>query len=133
MSTNGSRFTSAAHSCWTKDPPIFITLERMNPDEGIYNEHFEAKLCVNCATSVGIHLIADARAAMRPAVVHDSKRMLCSFCGKSRKGVEKLLAGPDTFICNECVGLCNEIIEEDREPNPSLVTRPLRTSDPVLD
>ncbi len=37
----------------------------------------------------------------------------CSFCGKSQKEVRKLIAGPDVFICNECVELCNEIIEEE--------------------
>ncbi len=38
------------------------------------------------------------------------KRMHCSFCGKSQLEVEKLIAGPWTFICNECVGLCDDII-----------------------
>jgi ATP-dependent Clp protease ATP-binding subunit ClpX len=38
----------------------------------------------------------------------------CSFCGKSRKQVEKLINGPGVFICAECVSLCVEIIEEER-------------------
>jgi len=37
----------------------------------------------------------------------------CSFCGKSQKQVRKLIAGPGVYICNECVELCNEIIEEE--------------------
>ena len=37
----------------------------------------------------------------------------CSFCGKSQKQVRKLIAGPGVYICNECVDLCNEIIEEE--------------------
>lgn len=37
----------------------------------------------------------------------------CSFCGKSQDEVKKLIAGPDVFICNECVDLCNEIIAEE--------------------
>ena len=37
----------------------------------------------------------------------------CSFCGKSQKQVRKLIAGPGVYICDECVELCNEIIEED--------------------
>ena len=37
----------------------------------------------------------------------------CSFCGKSRDQVRKLIAGPTVYICDECVGLCNEIISED--------------------
>ncbi len=39
----------------------------------------------------------------------------CSFCGKSQKEVRKLIAGPDVFICDECVDLCNEIIEEEAQ------------------
>ncbi len=37
----------------------------------------------------------------------------CSFCGKSQKQVKKLIAGPGVYICDECIDLCNEIIEED--------------------
>ena len=36
----------------------------------------------------------------------------CSFCGKSQKQVKKLIAGPGVYICDECIDLCNEIIEE---------------------
>ena len=38
----------------------------------------------------------------------------CSFCGKSQDEVEKIIAGPSVYICNECIELCNEIIEEER-------------------
>lgn len=38
--------------------------------------------------------------------------MICSFCGKNKDEVQKLIAGPSVFICNECIGLCNNIIEE---------------------
>ena len=37
----------------------------------------------------------------------------CSFCGKSQKQVKKLIAGPAVYICDECIDLCNEIIEEE--------------------
>ena len=37
----------------------------------------------------------------------------CSFCGKSQKSVKKLIAGPGVYICDECIDLCNEIIEEE--------------------
>jgi ATP-dependent Clp protease ATP-binding subunit ClpX len=41
----------------------------------------------------------------------------CSFCGKSQKQVKKLIAGPGVYICDECIDLCNDIIEEDlQEP-----------------
>src|SRR3972149_450322 len=39
----------------------------------------------------------------------------CSFCGKSRDEVRKLIAGPTVYICDECVNLCNDIIAEDWE------------------
>ena len=43
------------------------------------------------------------------------KGMFCSFCGKSQKDVKKLIAGPTSFICDECVQLCNDIIAEEYE------------------
>lgn len=42
-----------------------------------------------------------------------SDLLKCSFCGKSQKQVIKLIAGPSVYICNECIALCNEIIEEE--------------------
>jgi ATP-dependent Clp protease ATP-binding subunit ClpX len=39
----------------------------------------------------------------------------CSFCGKSQKEVKKLIAGPSVYICDECIGLCNDIISEEFE------------------
>ncbi len=48
------------------------------------------------------------------ARVGDSTDLLkCSFCGKSQKQVKKLIAGPGVYICDECIDLCNEIIEEE--------------------
>ena len=38
----------------------------------------------------------------------------CSFCGKSQEEVEKIIAGPAVYICDECIALCNDIIEEER-------------------
>src|SRR5438093_2595884 len=43
----------------------------------------------------------------------DSDLLKCSFCGKSQKQVKKLIAGPVVYICDECIDLCNEIIEEE--------------------
>jgi ATP-dependent Clp protease ATP-binding subunit ClpX len=37
----------------------------------------------------------------------------CSFCGRSEAEVQKLIAGPDAFICNECIGMCTDLIKED--------------------
>ncbi len=42
-----------------------------------------------------------------------SELFKCNFCGKSQKQVKKLIAGPGVYICDECIGLCNEIIEEE--------------------
>src|SRR5688572_5169279 len=41
--------------------------------------------------------------------------LTCSFCGKSQKEVKKLIAGPTVYICDECIGLCNDIIAEEVE------------------
>jgi hypothetical protein len=41
------------------------------------------------------------------------KTLYCTFCGKSQHEVKKLIAGPSVFICDECIDLCNEIIEEE--------------------
>src|SRR5271167_513004 len=46
----------------------------------------------------------------------DSKSTLyCSFCGKSQHEVRKLIAGPTVFICDECVELCKDIIQEEKK------------------
>src|SRR6266705_6638029 len=42
-------------------------------------------------------------------------QLRCSFCGKGREEVRKLIAGPTVYICDECVNLCNDIIAEDWE------------------
>lgn len=41
--------------------------------------------------------------------------LTCSFCGKSQETVKKLVAGPDVYICDECIELCNEILEEESD------------------
>ena len=70
------------------------------------------------------------------AATHDGSDLLkCSFCGKSQKQVRKLIAGGGVYICDECIELCNEIIEEElassqqgqagdpeRLPRPSEIT-----------
>src|SRR5512133_1868591 len=51
----------------------------------------------------------------RPEACTLEKResLSCSFCGKSQKDVKKLIAGPTVYICDECIGLCNDIIAEE--------------------
>ncbi len=45
----------------------------------------------------------------------DENNLFCSFCGKNQKDVKKLIAGPAVYICDECIQLCSEIIEEENE------------------
>ncbi|MBC9943878.1 ATP-dependent Clp protease ATP-binding subunit ClpX [Leucobacter sp. cx-328] len=56
-------------------------------------------------------------------MTESSEVLKCSFCGKSQKQVAQLIAGPQIYICDECVALCNEIIEErlseQQAPEPS--------------
>jgi ATP-dependent Clp protease ATP-binding subunit ClpX len=61
----------------------------------------------------------------------DNKSLNCSFCGKSQHEVKKLIAGPSVFICNECVDLCSDIVEDEEKtgflsdtrtiPSPSFI------------
>ena len=63
-------------------------------------------------SSKGIRLPTFKGAAV--ARIGDGGDLLkCSFCGKSQKQVKKLIAGPGVYICDECIDLCNEIIEEE--------------------
>ncbi|MCZ4496064.1 MAG: clpX, partial [Thermoleophilia bacterium] len=50
----------------------------------------------------------------------DQEQLLCSFCGKSQRQVKKLIAGPGVYICDECIELCNEIIDEELTERTSL-------------
>ncbi len=43
------------------------------------------------------------------------KHLRCSFCGKSKESVKKFISGPNVYICNECISLCNEILAEEEE------------------
>lgn len=56
----------------------------------------------------------------------------CSFCGKSQHDVEKLIAGPWTFICNECVALCDDIIAGKPLPDHSAFKPLERPTDQLL-
>ncbi|EFB2837523.1 hypothetical protein FHD46_19995 [Escherichia coli] len=47
-----------------------------------------------------------------PSQYRDGKKLYCSFCGKYQTEVEKLIAGPSVYICDECVDLCVDIINE---------------------
>ena len=55
----------------------------------------------------------------------DEKQLKCSFCGKSQDQVKRLIAGPNVYICDECIELCQEIIEEEFEENTELEMKEL--------
>src|SRR3954454_25149894 len=48
-----------------------------------------------------------------------NEQLLCGFCGKSQRQGKKLIAGPCVYICDECIDLCNEIIDEELTAPPS--------------
>lgn len=54
----------------------------------------------------------------------------CSFCGKSQEQVRKLIAGPGVYICDECVDLCNEILDEELLDSGTPVPQPVAPKDP---
>ena len=43
----------------------------------------------------------------------NDKQIKCSFCGKSQEQVRRLIAGPDVYICDECIELCHNIVDEE--------------------
>ena len=55
----------------------------------------------------------------------------CSFCGKNQKEVSKLISGPQVYICNECIDLCNEILVEENKKDSLTVSKKLKVSTPA--
>src|SRR5207302_1993370 len=97
--------------------------------ESAYGQGFEghgARLLPECGRGPGVR---DRRPCCRAPVDESAgpryketevarasegnEQLLCSFCGKSQRQVKKLIAGPGVYICDECIDLCNEIIEEE--------------------
>jgi ATP-dependent Clp protease ATP-binding subunit ClpX len=52
-----------------------------------------------------------------PGKVERGSELRCSFCGKAQSEVQKLIAGPGIYICNECVGICDQILKDDEGKN----------------
>ena len=50
----------------------------------------------------------------------DNNNLTCSFCGKNQEDVKKLIAGPSVYICDECVDLCIDIIDEEVKSDADL-------------
>jgi nitrogenase subunit NifH len=61
--------------------------------------------------NLGSALAAQGKKVLLIDEISDVTR--CSFCGKSHRHVRRMIAGPDVYICNECVDLCCEIIREE--------------------
>jgi ATP-dependent Clp protease ATP-binding subunit ClpX len=74
------------------------------------------------------------RKAQRVLGMKLPKTLHCSFCGKSQHQVEKLIAGPGNFICNECVGLCDKVLAGEPMPGEAYAGfKPLeRATDELL-
>lgn len=53
----------------------------------------------------------------------NKKNLSCSFCGKKQEAVQKLIAGPDVFICNDCVKLCADILKEDDSASTQMAVK----------
>ena len=62
------------------------------------------------APGFGSGPLTEGRAAT--AKFGDSDVLKCSFCGKTQKQVKHLIAGPGVYICDDCIDLCNEVIED---------------------
>ncbi len=60
-----------------------------------------------------------------------NENLTCSFCGKSQREVKKLIAGPNVYICDECIELCNDIIAEEYENERSLRDRKSKLPTPL--
>src|SRR2546421_31710 len=62
-----------------------------------------------------------------------NEQLLCSFCGKSQRQVKKLIAGPGVYICDECIDLCNEIIDEELTTPAQPLARILNVPSAIAD
>lgn len=62
----------------------------------------------------------------------DQRNLRCSFCGKRQDQVERLIVGPNAYICDECIGLCVEILNEGKDDNPVSRRHSETSAPPVL-
>jgi len=61
----------------------------------------------------------------------EKQTIYCSFCGKSQQEVRKLIAGPSVYVCDECVSLCNNIINEDKKAGTATLTTAVHLPTPM--
>ena len=60
----------------------------------------------------------------------DNKAAHCSFCNKSHKEVKRLISGPDAYICDECITLCDDILQEDAGADDAMSTEGIKSYSP---
>jgi ATP-dependent Clp protease ATP-binding subunit ClpX len=76
--------------------------------------------CLSCRPPPKAPIDSSRQEGIQLARPTDSnEQLLCSFCGKSQRQVKKLIAGPGVYICDECIDLCNEIIDEELTAPPT--------------
>ena len=106
---------------------IAQTLRETLADKAVSITHSESLEIVSKLFGLDNWNILSAKITAEPSAVSDKPRsetnqpeadqlkktLYCSFCGKSQHEVKKLIAGPAVFICEECVALCDDIIEEE--------------------
>ena len=64
---------------------------------------------------------------------NSNKLLYCAFCGKSQNEVKKLIAGPSVYICDECIELCDDILQEEvTETTSTATTTPTTTTTTVI-
>ena len=66
-----------------------------------------------------IEVVSPEKREPRP----DKKEYRCSFCGKSESQAERMIMGPGVLICDECVRICGEILKEEFEKDPAVLSR----------
>ena len=62
----------------------------------------------------------------------ESRYVRCSFCGKTQDQVERIIAGPGVFICNECIALCQSVLDEDYKPSGKKSNRQVMEDDFIM-
>jgi hypothetical protein len=104
-------------------------LRRSLADQGVELTHSRSlELIAQAFGYDNWNILAAKIEAARPAPAAEKRpgdeTLHCSFCGKSQRDVKTLIAGPDTFICNECVAICDDVLEDNevlrrlRDPLP---------------
>ena len=63
---------------------------------------------------------------------NNSKRITCSFCGRSQDEVSRMIAGNDVYICDNCINLCSSILEDEKKVSGKKVVGKSKKNEPKL-